>query len=72
MSGRERASSSVSSSVELHAEKALLAGGRTGGISMIFGASAGRLADMLGDSGGEETGNEKSGHERGDREEVES
>jgi hypothetical protein len=39
---------------------------------MIFGASAGRLADMLGDSGGEETGNEKSGHERGDREEVES
>jgi hypothetical protein len=68
ISGSEGASSSVSSSsVELQAEKALLIGGRTGGMSIVVGASVGRRVDVFGDSDGVRIGNENSGHDRGDK-----
>lgn len=66
--GCGRASSSVSSSVvELQAEKALSMGGRTGGMVMAFGASAGRLSGFVGDCGGDAGAKDRSGHERGER-----
>jgi len=60
-------SSSSSSSVELHAEKALLMGGRTGGICMDRGTSMARRIDFRGESGGDWAGKENSGHDCGDK-----
>ena len=68
-SGRGSASSSVSSSVELQAENWLFIGGRTGGISIVFGPSTCRRPDGFGD-GGVRMGNDRSGHDRGERDDV--
>jgi hypothetical protein len=64
--GMPLSGSSFSSSVELHAEKELWSGGRTGGMLMADGASEGLLEVFLGDCGGVRSSKEKSGHERGE------
>jgi hypothetical protein len=64
--GMSLSGSSFSSSVELHAEKQLWSGGRTGGMLMADGASDGLLEDFLGDCGGVRSSKERSGHERGE------
>lgn len=62
--GTSSSRSSISSSVELQAEKALRIGGRTGGISMMLGAST-RFAKLTGDNGGVLVCAERSGQDRG-------
>lgn len=65
--GNAEWSSSVSSSVELHSEKALCIGGRIGGMLIILGGSIARCMSLVGDCGVAPCRADRSGHDFGDR-----